>query len=791
MRSSQIKALSYKTVRQLRAHCLRLVCLIILPVLILVLMITFSAPDAPWSGIGVWNSSIHGDYPFSNQGMFGFDSADESVVDGMTAWGRPEAFSHYNHSSSDTEIFTSNLEKIDLYGQFAINYKNLDIDTNNRLSLNLDVLRAPTTDARKPAMTTRAEPAVASTNALFYYMKSTYNTTVGYIKQKFGNVPYLMIYQNKSGIDGFTFMIILTLHLMFIVDCLNIYSDIKSNMIDLLKLSGMDHQSYIMSSVLVFAIFKVVVFFALIVYMYFSKFRPFYTTVLLYWLVGFIFVSIALSMFSLFFTVLTGKMCLIFGLFFAFIVPSIFDSFYDEGDIFKMPIYYRWIWLPTYLIKVFFQNGILYSLYESKEMTYGIFLEGPFLFVAGGTVVCCVLYYYFIKGVMSDGWKLFFDKLSSFSFLKKKKKTPIGAIDKELRVSFHLDADDEQFVDPDCEYEHHRAETCVDDNVILRASHIVKIFNEGQEDEKVAVDDVSICLEKGKVMSFLGPSGAGKTTSIHCILGMLEKNHGEIYFKNERITKKNIHDFRMKCGVVPQETTVWEDLTVEDHLVIFAMLKNVKTDIGSKVEATLRVCNLLQQRYKLANALSGGFKRCLMIAVALCSSPEVVLFDECFVGIAIDLKSTIQNIIRLQSQRCAILITSHSLLDLELVADKTLIINDGAMQAVGDISDLKRKFDKGVQLSIALKEAESSVAITPSELVHRVSQVLGPLLEKSNLISQQNLVFKWKMDISHHELAVLFGNIRKLCEDELNEEIRYWSISPNTLEDVFLTVTEG
>ena len=216
---------------------------------------------------------------------------------------------------------------------------------------------------------------------------------------------------------------------------------------------------------------------------------------------------------------------------------------------------------------------------------------------------------------------------------------------------------------------------------ILAAKSISKSF-----DKRVILRKIDINLNKGEMLGLLGSNGAGKSTFMNIVLGLLKCDFGDIFLGNIKLTNLAIHE-RSKLGIayLPQQTSIFRGLTVYDNLLGIAQIikKNIaeQRDIVEKLMAEFSITHLRDVK---ATALSGGERRRTEIARCLISNPKILLLDEPFAGV--DLLS-IQDIkgllLKLQSRGCAVLVTDHNASQLLSVVDRAYVIANGTIVANG------------------------------------------------------------------------------------------------------------
>ncbi|MCX7599696.1 MAG: LPS export ABC transporter ATP-binding protein [Armatimonadetes bacterium] len=205
------------------------------------------------------------------------------------------------------------------------------------------------------------------------------------------------------------------------------------------------------------------------------------------------------------------------------------------------------------------------------------------------------------------------------------------------------------------------------------------------------VDGVDIEVERGEVVGLLGPNGAGKTTTFYLVLGLVRADAGEILLDGRDISRLPMHlRCRQGIGYLAQEPSVFRRLSVRDNLLLVLELQGLP-----RAERYKRADELMQrlQIDHLADTpggvLSGGERRRVEIARALCTSPSFVLLDEPFTGvdpIAIDEIRTL--IHGLQSDEIGILITDHNVRETLSITDRAYIISEGRIRTHGPSDQL-------------------------------------------------------------------------------------------------------
>ena len=216
---------------------------------------------------------------------------------------------------------------------------------------------------------------------------------------------------------------------------------------------------------------------------------------------------------------------------------------------------------------------------------------------------------------------------------------------------------------------------------ILNAKNISKSFG-----GRVVLRKIDIHVNKGEMLGLLGSNGAGKSTFMNIVLGLLKADFGDIFLGNTKLTTFAIHQ-RSKLGIayLPQQTSIFRGLTVYENLLgIAQIVKKNSADQNDIVEKLMAEFSITHLRDIKATALSGGERRRTEIARCLISNPKVLLLDEPFAGVDLlsiqDIKSLL---LKLQARGCAVLVTDHNASQLLSVVDRAYVIANGTIVANG------------------------------------------------------------------------------------------------------------
>ena len=225
----------------------------------------------------------------------------------------------------------------------------------------------------------------------------------------------------------------------------------------------------------------------------------------------------------------------------------------------------------------------------------------------------------------------------------------------------------------------------------LKADNLVKKIKDLE-----IVKGMSLEVSSGEVVGLLGPNGAGKTTTFYMICGLIESTDGEVYFDGKNLSNMPLHERALKgIGYLPQEASIFKDLSVEDNLMVAAQVGiQDKKAQEARILELLDMFNIEPIRYRKGISLSGGERRRVEIARALVNKPKFLLLDEPFAGVDPIAVMDIQNVIKqLVSYNIGVLITDHNVRETLAVCDRAYVIKAGSLLASGTSAEIGQNRD--------------------------------------------------------------------------------------------------
>jgi len=210
------------------------------------------------------------------------------------------------------------------------------------------------------------------------------------------------------------------------------------------------------------------------------------------------------------------------------------------------------------------------------------------------------------------------------------------------------------------------------------------------------VRGISLELNTGEVVGLLGPNGAGKTTTFYMICGLVEATDGKVFIDGEDVSKLPLHRrSQMGIGYLPQEASIFKDLTVEENLIIAAQAGKLDSETQEqRIEELLEMFNIEPIRNRRGINLSGGERRRAEIARALVNKPRFLLLDEPFAGVDPIAVMDIQKVIaQLVDYGIGVLITDHNVRETLAVCDRAYVIKNGQLLAAGSSDEIAHNSD--------------------------------------------------------------------------------------------------
>jgi ABC-2 type transport system ATP-binding protein len=226
-----------------------------------------------------------------------------------------------------------------------------------------------------------------------------------------------------------------------------------------------------------------------------------------------------------------------------------------------------------------------------------------------------------------------------------------------------------------------------------------------------ALRGVSLQVGRGQVLGLLGVNGAGKSTFVAHLAGLLNIQQGEIRLDTQTLKDQRRLD-PTRVALVPQDLAFYPTLSVQENLECFAAASRIQaSDRGKVIERALRDVQLEEHAHVISEMLSGGLKRRLNLAITLLSRPSLIVLDEPTVGVDSQSRAfLLERIKRLALDGAAVIYTSHYLEEIEAIADKVAILHHGQMLRYGTLSSILAQESAPITVTLAQAPSERLLA---------------------------------------------------------------------------------
>jgi len=247
---------------------------------------------------------------------------------------------------------------------------------------------------------------------------------------------------------------------------------------------------------------------------------------------------------------------------------------------------------------------------------------------------------------------------------------------------------------------------------IVETHDLTKVFN-----GRKAVDSLDLEIEEGEFFGLLGPNGAGKSTTVAMLSTILQPTRGTAIIRGYDI-KKQPKEVRRIIGVVPQEGSIYDDLTALENLFYFGKLHGVEgEDLRKRAGKLLELVQLKDRANDRAKTFSSGMKHRLNLAVGLVHGPRMLFLDDPTTGLDPAARLAIWEFVKqLHAESVTILLTTHYMDEADYLCDRVAIMDRGEIIALGTPAELKRSIDK-------LEVIELKAAGVPSAVLEKLRKL--------------------------------------------------------------------
>ncbi|KAL0019978.1 hypothetical protein WJX79_005180 [Trebouxia sp. C0005] len=305
-----------------------------------------------------------------------------------------------------------------------------------------------------------------------------------------------------------------------------------------------------------------------------------------------------------------------------------------------------------------------------------------------------------------------------------------------------------------------------------------------------AIKDSWFAIENNQLFCLLGPNGAGKTTTINCLTGVIPASGGDALVYGEALSSTGGMDrIRSMMGVCPQFDVLWSELTGLEHLTIYGNIKGLPGKlVRQQSKQLLEQVRLTSAGRLRSGSYSGGMKRRLSVACALLGDPHIVFLDEPTTGMDPISRRHVWDIIETAKAGRAIVLTTHSMEEADVLGDRIAIMARGRLRCIGSSIHLKHRFGSGYQLNVSVAASSTVAAADKGALERRGQAVQGFFQDKLGLSPADNTGAYLSYHIPASQGAALPDFLQELEAVGAELGVTDLNIGLTTLEEVFLTI---
>ena len=280
---------------------------------------------------------------------------------------------------------------------------------------------------------------------------------------------------------------------------------------------------------------------------------------------------------------------------------------------------------------------------------------------------------------------------------------------------------------------------------------------------KTVLNKISFNLKKGDCFGLLGSNGAGKSTTIRIILGILNKSDGKVTYNEQEVSRKSVN-----FGYLPEERGLYPKTKVIDQLLYFAALKNMPKDKALKeINELAKILKIEEYLNMEAEKLSKGNQQKVQILIAFQNDPELIILDEPFSGLDPVNSLLVADLIKKKKKDKIIVLSSHQMSIVEEFCTDILILDRGITKLQGNLINIKNEYSDSKLEVVTIKDIDEKIKKAKLDIINKVG-------------SSYTLSIKNKDDAY---------KLLKLLDDN-DQVIKFEILKPN-LNDIFISTVGG
>jgi len=294
-----------------------------------------------------------------------------------------------------------------------------------------------------------------------------------------------------------------------------------------------------------------------------------------------------------------------------------------------------------------------------------------------------------------------------------------------------------------------------------------------------ALEGVSFNIDKGEIIGLLGLNGAGKSTTLKILAGLITASDGTVKFDGVDITE-NPDSVRAQIGFLPEDPPLYRDMTVTAFLSYIGKLKGMSAaEVRKRLPEVVELAQLQGRERQVIGTLSHGFRKRVGIAQAVIHNPSLVILDEPISGLDPKQIVGMRTVIRGLAKGRAVIVSSHILSEISQVADRILVINEGRLAAEGTEAELAAKAGKGDHRVVLTVKGEQAAFTKWLEEKPGVLSTTAHPIKRSGFASAT-------IDVRDDEVR------ESIVPDALAAGFKVWLVEApeDELEEIFLGLTK-
>jgi len=248
-------------------------------------------------------------------------------------------------------------------------------------------------------------------------------------------------------------------------------------------------------------------------------------------------------------------------------------------------------------------------------------------------------------------------------------------------------------------------------SAVIETNKLCKIYEGARRGQDVnALNDLTIAVQEKEIFGYLGPNGSGKTTTIKMLLGLIFPSSGTMKIMGSEDI--GLPQIKRKIGYLPEGAYYPDFLKGEEILRFYGQLYGLRgKDLERRIDETLEIVGMTRARKRLLRGYSKGMRQRIGLAQALMSDPQVLILDEPTTGLdPVARKEMRDLLVRLRSEGKSLMISSHELLEVELISDRVGILYEGVLQTMGTVNELLTDRDLSVDVTGVTENSVNSLA---------------------------------------------------------------------------------